>query len=87
MLLPGFLTHVGTMVLVVGLAVKKAAPWWVPVAVAAGIVWPFVVRELGARDAVDRLAAGACRARPGWPGRGQNPESRARVIASARSAT
>lgn len=43
MLLPGFLTHVGTLVLVVGLAVKRAAPWWVPVAVVAGIGWPFVV--------------------------------------------
>ncbi|GAB1816939.1 hypothetical protein [Herbidospora sp. RD11066] len=43
MLFPAFLSHVGVLILVVGMAVKKVAPWWVPVGVVAGIVWPFVV--------------------------------------------
>ncbi|GLX92247.1 hypothetical protein Hesp01_01970 [Herbidospora sp. NBRC 101105] len=55
MLFPGFLTHVGTLVLLVGLAVKKAAPWWVPVAVVAGIAVPFVVA--GSSPAVQSIGA------------------------------
>lgn len=46
MLLPGFLTHVGLYILLIGAAVARVLPWWaVPVALAGTIV-PFLTVEL-----------------------------------------
>ncbi|TKK89097.1 hypothetical protein FDA94_11350 [Herbidospora galbida] len=67
MLFPGFLTHVGTLVLLIGLAVKKAAPWWVPVAVVAGIAVPFAVA--GSSPAVQSIGSLLELAALGWVAR------------------
>ena len=44
-LLPAFLVHVGLLMLLVGLAVRRMIGWWVPVLVVAGIAVPFVLPE------------------------------------------
>ncbi|MFC4058098.1 hypothetical protein ACFOWE_07310 [Planomonospora corallina] len=41
MLLPSFLAHAGLLTLLVGLAVTKFAPWWVPAVSFAGTLVPF----------------------------------------------
>lgn len=46
-LLPGFLLHVGLLVLMAGLAAVRVVPWWVPVAVLVGVCGPFLTLEQG----------------------------------------
>ncbi|WP_214111217.1 hypothetical protein [Acrocarpospora catenulata] len=45
MVFPAFLSHLGALILVIGLAATRIAPWWLPVAVIAGIVVPFLTVE------------------------------------------
>ncbi|GIH60024.1 hypothetical protein [Microbispora siamensis] len=54
-LLPGFLTHVGLLVLLAGLAAVRRAPWWVPVAALAGVCGPFLT--MGQPPAVQAIGS------------------------------
>ncbi|MFI7533104.1 hypothetical protein [Streptosporangium sp. NPDC049376] len=45
MLLPGFLTHIGLFVLLVGLLTARIVPWWVPVAALVGTLTPFLTQD------------------------------------------
>ncbi|GAA1765431.1 hypothetical protein [Luedemannella helvata] len=44
-LLPGFLVHIGLLMLIIGLAVRRMIGWWVPVLVVAGLALPFALPE------------------------------------------
>ncbi|MCC5575173.1 hypothetical protein IMZ11_05900 [Microtetraspora sp. AC03309] len=55
MLLPGFLVHVGVLTLMVGLALAKAGPWWLPVVTLMGVMGPFLT--MGQTPAVQSIGA------------------------------
>jgi hypothetical protein len=44
-LAPGFLVHVGLLMLVIGLAARRMIAWWAPVLVVAGLVLPFATQH------------------------------------------
>ncbi|MEV5742400.1 hypothetical protein AB0L30_20300 [Microbispora rosea] len=54
-LLPGFLLHVGLLVLLAGLAAVRRAPWWVPAAALAGTCGPFLT--MGQPPAVQAIGS------------------------------
>ncbi|MFF4990916.1 hypothetical protein ACFY19_27285 [Streptosporangium saharense] len=64
MLLPGFLSHVGLFVLLIGLLRAGIVPWWVPVAALAGTLTPFLTQDRA--PAVQALGALFHLAAYGW---------------------